>query len=115
MTLCGVLKDILLVLASMLIFRDPVTGLQAFGYSIAICGLLYYRLGADHMKEYFGHAKRGWADYGVRHPILRKVTVGLVVLFTLLMLLTAVSSTGVVPESMDPVKWVTPLLGKLGM
>lgn len=40
MTLSGVLKDILLVMCSMLIFRDPVSGVQAFGYTIALAGLV---------------------------------------------------------------------------
>lgn len=43
----GILKDILLVLASMLFFRDPVTGQQFIGYSIALAGLVYYKLGSD--------------------------------------------------------------------
>ncbi|RAK98486.1 TPT-domain-containing protein [Aspergillus ibericus CBS 121593] len=47
LTLSGVLKDILLVVASMMIFRDPVTPLQAFGYAIALGGLVYYKLGKD--------------------------------------------------------------------
>lgn len=50
MTLSGVLKDILLVVASMMIFHDPVSGLQAFGYSIALGGLVYYKLGSDKLK-----------------------------------------------------------------
>ena len=64
MTLSGVLKDILLVAASMLIFRDPVSPLQGFGYSIALCGLIYYKLGGEKMKEYMGSGQRAWADYG---------------------------------------------------
>lgn len=118
MTLSGVLKDILLVCASMLIFRDPVSGLQAFGYAVAIAGLLYYRLGADNMKEYVGHAQRQWADYGARHPILRKVTVFLLVIFTVLMILTAASQSGVVPANMDVIKYagdrLKDVLGRLG-
>jgi multidrug transporter EmrE-like cation transporter len=47
MTLSGVLKDILLVVASLIIFRDPVTMTQVFGYGIALMGLIYYRLGAE--------------------------------------------------------------------
>jgi carotenoid cleavage dioxygenase-like enzyme len=31
----------------MVIFRDPVTPLQAFGYAIALGGLVYYKLGRD--------------------------------------------------------------------
>ncbi|KAK7752027.1 hypothetical protein SLS62_005990 [Diatrype stigma] len=47
LTMAGVLKDILLVIASMVIFGDPVTGQQYFGYSIALAGLVYYRLGRE--------------------------------------------------------------------
>ena len=43
----GVFKDILLVVASMVIFGDPVTLQQYFGYSIALAGLVYYKLGAE--------------------------------------------------------------------
>ena len=75
LTLSGVLKDILLVVASMVIFRDPVSGLQAFGYSIALGGLVYYKLGAEKIKEYIGEGQRSWADYGIRHPAMRKLIV----------------------------------------
>jgi hypothetical protein len=51
LTLCGVLKDILLVMASMAIFGDPVAPLQYFGYSIALGGLMYYRLGGEKLKQ----------------------------------------------------------------
>lgn len=47
MTLCGVLKNILLVVASMLIWGTIVGGLQAFGFSIALVGLVYYSIGYD--------------------------------------------------------------------
>lgn len=47
MTLSGVLKDILLVVASLIIFRDPITMTQVFGYGIALVGLIYYRLGVE--------------------------------------------------------------------
>lgn len=45
------LKDILLVMASMTIFGDPVTPIQYFGYSIALGGLMYYRLGGEKLKQ----------------------------------------------------------------
>lgn len=35
----------------MVIFLDPVSGLQFFGYSIALGGLVYYKLGADGVKN----------------------------------------------------------------
>ncbi|KAI3397682.1 hypothetical protein diail_10451 [Diaporthe ilicicola] len=47
LTMSGVLKDVLLVFASMILFRDPVTAQQFFGYSIALAGLVYYKLGAE--------------------------------------------------------------------
>lgn len=107
MTLCGVLKDILLVMASMLIFRDPVSGLQAFGYSIAICGLLYYKLGGDKLKEYVGHGQRAWADYGARRPIQRKILIFFLVIFGLFIMVTVASTIGAFPEGADPVRLAT--------
>ncbi|KAL5600991.1 hypothetical protein BROUX41_005822 [Berkeleyomyces rouxiae] len=49
MTLCGVLKDVLLVASSMLIWNAPVTGLQFFGYAIALSGLVYYKTPYDKL------------------------------------------------------------------
>ncbi|KAI1367669.1 triose-phosphate transporter family-domain-containing protein [Xylaria arbuscula] len=51
LTMSGVLKDILLVVASMAIFGDPVTLQQYFGYSIALAGLVYYKLGAEKLQQ----------------------------------------------------------------
>lgn len=72
MTLCGVLKDILLVFASMMLWQTPVTATQFFGYSVALVGLVYYKLGADKIREYTGQAGRTWAEYGATHPAQRK-------------------------------------------
>ena len=87
LTLSGVLKDILLVVASMVIFLDPVSGLQAFGYSIALGGLVYYKLGAEKIKDYIGEGQRAWADYGIRHPAMRKVIVLGLILLTMFVML----------------------------
>ncbi|KAI1854150.1 hypothetical protein JX265_000553 [Neoarthrinium moseri] len=57
LTMAGVLKDILLVVASMVIFGDPVTGQQYFGYGIALAGLTYYKLGAEKMNAMYTDAK----------------------------------------------------------
>src|SRR5436190_2882450 len=72
LTLCGVLKDILLVAFSMMYFKTPVTGLQAFGYSIALGGLLYYKLGSEKIKDLTNQGNRLWAEYGASHPIARR-------------------------------------------
>ncbi|KAI0549349.1 triose-phosphate transporter family-domain-containing protein [Xylaria curta] len=57
LTMSGVLKDILLVVASMVIFGDPVTLQQYFGYSIALAGLVYYKLGAEKLQQMTTDAK----------------------------------------------------------
>lgn len=65
----------MLVFASMIIFGNRVTALQWFGYSIALGGLVYYKLGGDKIKEHLNQGSRAWADYGVRHPALRKIII----------------------------------------
>lgn len=85
MTLCGVLKDILLVAASMALWHTPVTATQFFGYSISLIGLVYYKLGADKIKDYAGQANRAWAEYGANRPVQRKfVVIGAIVLIFIL-------------------------------
>jgi hypothetical protein len=75
LTLCGVLKDIMLVVASMMIWGTQVTALQFFGYSIALGGMVYYKLGFEALKGYAGEAGRQWAEFGARKPILRKLSI----------------------------------------
>lgn len=75
MTLCGVLKDVLLVAASMMIWGTHISGLQFFGYSIALCGMVYYKLGYDALKGYAGEGVRQWAEFGAARPVLRKFIV----------------------------------------
>jgi hypothetical protein len=82
-----VLKDIFLVFASIMLFRDPVSLLQAFGYSIALGGLVYYKLGGPKMKDYLGHGSLAWAELGQTRPILRKLIIlgGVVISFFLVL------------------------------
>ena len=75
MTLCGVLKDILLVAASIAIWGTPISLLQYFGYSIALCGLIYYKLGAATIKAQFSELNRSWAEYGAKSPVMRKLII----------------------------------------
>ncbi|KAL2112324.1 hypothetical protein VUR80DRAFT_7898 [Thermomyces stellatus] len=69
LTLCGVLKDILLVVASMLIWGTKVSLLQAFGYSIALAGIVYYKLGYNTVRNLLSDAGRQWN----RSPLLRRI------------------------------------------
>ena len=87
MTLCGVLKDILLVAASIAIWGTPVSALQYFGYSVALAGLVYYKLGGATIKAQLSELNRAWAEYGAKHPAVRKVIVfGSVMVFLFLVL-----------------------------
>ena len=81
------LKDILLVVASMVIFRDPVSLTQMAGYSIALSGLVYYKLGADKLKEYYFQGSRNWSEYRATHPALAKLIVFAVILTFLFVIL----------------------------
>lgn len=47
MTLTGILKSILLVIVSIIIWHTEISPLQFLGYSIALAGLVYYSLGYD--------------------------------------------------------------------
>lgn len=46
------LKNILIVVASMLVWGTIVGGLQALGFSIALVGLVYYSIGHDAIVAY---------------------------------------------------------------
>jgi len=91
MTLCGVLKDILLVFASIMIWGTPISALQYFGYAIALCGLVYFKLGGDTIKAQFFEANRQWAEYGAKHPAWRKIMVFGVILLTVFAILGGIA------------------------
>ena len=93
LTLCGVLKDILLVGLSMLIWGTPVMKMQFFGYSIALAGMLYYKLGAEQLKGYLNQAGMRWTEFGIQRPAMRKVVVFGMVLVTIFLLLGGLAPT----------------------
>ncbi|KAF4589233.1 triose-phosphate transporter [Ophiocordyceps camponoti-floridani] len=47
MTMAGILKNMLLIVASVLIWQTRITLLQAAGYSLALAGLVYYSAGRE--------------------------------------------------------------------
>ncbi|SPQ27625.1 48b86b1f-3b9d-47ef-8c76-4ab472be3150 [Thermothielavioides terrestris] len=110
LTLCGVLKDVLLVVASMIIWGTQVTGLQFFGYSIALAGMIYYKLGYDAIKGYAGEASRQWADFGNRRPVLRRLASILLVLLTVFVLLG-----GLAPDDLDATQYLNEAKTKMGI
>lgn len=72
LTMAGILKDILLVAASMIIFRDPVTPQQFFGYSIALAGLCYYKLGGEKIQAMATDVRLQVGEYRRTNPALAK-------------------------------------------
>lgn len=49
MTLTGILKNILLVIISVMIWHTNISWLQFLGYAIALGGLVYYSIGWDQI------------------------------------------------------------------
>ncbi|KAK4180355.1 triose-phosphate transporter family-domain-containing protein [Triangularia setosa] len=113
LTLCGVLKDVLLVVASMIIWGTQVTGLQFFGYSIALGGMVYYKLGYEAIKGYAGEAGRQWADFGNRRPILRRISIMLFTVMTIFVLLGGLAPT--YAPGMDPTEYLNEAKNKIGI
>ena len=111
LTLCGVLKDVMLVAASMLIWGTQVTGLQFFGYSIALGGMVYYKLGYEAIKGYAGEAGRQWADFGNRQPVLRRLAIIALVLLTLFVLVGGIAPAG----GIDPKDYIQDARSKIGV
>ncbi|KAL2174258.1 triose-phosphate transporter family-domain-containing protein [Thermothelomyces heterothallicus CBS 202.75] len=109
LTLCGVLKDVLLVVASMIIWGTEVTVTQFFGYSIALCGMIYYKLGYEAIKGYAGEAGRQWADFGNRRPVLRRISTILLVLLVVFAVLNELA------PSVDPSVYLDEAKSKMGL
>ncbi|KAL7006547.1 hypothetical protein EMMF5_003968 [Cystobasidiomycetes sp. EMM_F5] len=57
LTLSGVLKDILLVTASVVFMGSIVTGPQIIGYGVALLGLVAFKTKKETMDEYLARAK----------------------------------------------------------
>lgn len=74
-----------------MIWGTPVTAMQFFGYSVALGGLVWYKLGADQLKGHIADASRAWQEFGITRPAVRQLVIlGLVVL-TLLILVGGLS------------------------
>jgi hypothetical protein len=109
LTLCGVLKDILLVGFSIIVWGTPISGLQTFGYSIAIIGMLYYKLGQKELKPYIAEASRRWSEFGANRPALRKLLIVGVFITAVVLLLGSLAPT-YAPEY-DPANYLKNSLG----
>lgn len=101
LTLCGVLKDILLVIASVLIWGTMISNLQMFGYSIALLGMLWFKFGKEKIKEYLTQGGRAWAEFGATRPALRKVLILGLVVVTIFVLLGGLAPSYDLKSSID--------------
>jgi len=113
LTLCGVLKDIMLVGASMMIWGTQVSPLQFFGYGIALGGMVYFKLGYDKIKAYTGQGVRQWGEFGARKPITRKLVVIISSVFGLMLLFGGLAPS-YVPDY-DPSTLASGVSNRFGM
>ncbi|PWW74757.1 TPT-domain-containing protein [Tuber magnatum] len=98
LTLCGVLKDILLVGTSVFVWGSTISLTQLAGYSIALGGLVVYRLGAGKIQEQYqrlhNDGSNAWEEFGEKHPTRRKVSIGGAAALILVMALGVMFGTG---------------------
>lgn len=112
LTLTGILKAILLVAISVVIWRTPISMLQALGYGIALLGSPTYSLGYDNIVKIFSNLSAAANSYGavpgspngVRGGLLTKryVVLGTAVigfLFVIALLFSWVSSVPTITTS----------------
>lgn len=60
MTLTGIFKSILLVVAGVMIWGTTVGSLQMFGYFLALFGLFIYSVPSEKLKEFAGSITARW-------------------------------------------------------
>ena len=86
-----------------MIWGTPVSPTQFFGYGIALGGLMYYKLGADQLKQYIGQGGRSWQEFGQNKPVARKAVIFVVVLFVMFVLLGGLAPT-YAPQQTDKLR-----------
>ncbi|CRG91009.1 putative sugar phosphate/phosphate translocator At4g32390 [Talaromyces islandicus] len=106
MRLCGILKDILIVISSMILWNSPVTSMQAGGYSISLLGLVYYMLGYDRIAGYASRAGGAINAYHAKNRV-RSVAILIASVFVVVLMITAVLAINYAPERIDQLKsWI---------
>ncbi|KAL5623946.1 hypothetical protein BROUX41_004006 [Berkeleyomyces rouxiae] len=113
LVLAGILKAILLVVLSVIIWGTPITGLQFFGYSIALGGLTVYSLGWDQTKSLAvagaSYSRAFVSEEGRISPLMRRsviVFVSVIVMFFFMshMFPASTSGAGSVTEATEQAK-----------
>ncbi|KFY42536.1 hypothetical protein V494_02369 [Pseudogymnoascus sp. VKM F-4513 (FW-928)] len=65
LTLCGVIKNVGIVVLSVILWGTIVSGLQWIGYSIASAALIYYSLGWEGIKNALSQGQTMWESRGM--------------------------------------------------
>jgi hypothetical protein len=97
----------------MIIWGTEVSGLQFFGYSIALGGMIYYKLGFEAIKGYAGEAGRQWTDFGNRQPVLRRLAIIALTLLAIFFVLNGLAPS--YASSIDAAGYLNEAKNKMGM
>lgn len=54
----------------MILWKTPVSNLQFFGYAISLAGLVYYKLGSDHLRDSLEKVRVKWTAFSAKYPII---------------------------------------------
>lgn len=97
MTLCGVLKNILLVVASVLIWGTIIMPIQIFGYAIALAGLVYYGVGYEGIQTYYTNSQQFvekiWENQKqatAKDMVIRRIVFTLLIMLVIVLVLMAI-------------------------
>lgn len=116
MTLTGILKNILLVVISVMIWNTHISWLQTLGYAVALGGLVYYSLGYDQLAQGWKIASTSlvtmWTSpsphAGISVGVRRIIIVGMGALTTILLVAGLGYGTGVAGKGVTMVQtWLS--------
>ncbi|KAG6356765.1 hypothetical protein INS49_014639 [Diaporthe citri] len=68
LTLTGIFKSILLVVAGVLVWASPISPLQLFGYSLALAGLVSYSVPLETIQEFVVEMRKGLVTISPSSP-----------------------------------------------
>lgn len=91
-----------------------ISTLQVFGYTIALAGMLWFKLGPEKLKEALSNVSRSWTEFGAAKPVLRKLLVLGLVLVTLFVLIGGVGPSYAPDYIPDPKSVVDSAKGAWG-
>ncbi|KAH0425731.1 DUF250 domain membrane protein [Colletotrichum camelliae] len=111
MTLTGILKNILLIIASVLIWKTSITFMQFVGYAVALFGLVIYSTGWEQLKTSgqgaFAKVRGVWnsqtLDEGRLSPLVRRAIFFALLVFITLLLVIGFAYKG----SAAPADWLS--------